>query len=387
MINNLLFIVFFLAGMVGLIVSVIIICKKENFLQNALLSLCIFVLSNACIYSFYIFNGNLFDYPKILLALKSSTFLVAPCAYLYTKKVIRPYRKFKWYDSLHFIPAVLSLTYTMSSITLFVDSSFWVSNNLFFKMDFYTFNVMANLLWLLYAYTQCLLLVDNNKKIAFLPPNKILWVKTFSFMIMLLFVSLFIQKIAGFTRPIDFDIINNSIISFILLTSGFIVFFKPSMFFEIYKPERRKLISTDGADETDYTAKLSTCYLTKEKIEEYSSLIERALADKPFLQKGFVIRDLSQLTDIPVHHLSNFINSQHSLHFQDYINKKRIEYLIQQIDDKDWKNLSLEGQAWAVGFKSRTTFFRAFIKLTGQSPSEYINALKPGESKKYTATA
>lgn len=188
-------------------------------------------------------------------------------------------------------------------------------------------------------------------------------------------------------RPIDFDAINNSIISFTLLTSGFIVFFKPSVFFEVYRPERRKLIPIDKENETDCITKLSTCYLTKEKIEEYSSLIERALEDKPFLQKGFVIRDLSQLTDIPVHHLSNFINSQHGLHFQDYINKKRIEYLIQQIDDKDWKNLSLEGQAWAVGFKSRTTFFRAFIKLTGQSPSEYINALKPGESKKYTATA
>jgi transcriptional regulator GlxA family with amidase domain len=57
------------------------------------------------------------------------------------------------------------------------------------------------------------------------------------------------------------------------------------------------------------------------------------------------------------------------------------------MNDKEWKNLSLEGMAWAVGFKSRTTFFRAFIKLTGQSPSEYFHTQKRKKPANYTATA
>ncbi|MHA3786865.1 helix-turn-helix domain-containing protein [Flavobacterium hauense] len=389
MINNLLFSVFFLAGMIGLIVSVIIVCKKENFNQNVFLSLCLFVLSSSCIYALFTNSGNLFYYPKTVLALKSSAFLVAPCAYLYCKKMIDPGLKFRWYHYLNFVPAAISLGYSFTNITKFIDSNFWVSNNLFFNTDFYTFNMTVNLIWLFYAYTQILMIFTNPSKIAFLSEEKIKWLKAFSFFSMLLFVSLFLQKITGFTFRINLNAVNSTIISFVLLSAGYIIFFKPAIFFEVNEPEKSQFIPVDepAIEEEDSCCKIPAGYLTKEKIGEYSLCIELALADKPFLQKGFVIRDLSDLTKIPVHHLSHFINSQYNLHFQDFINKKRIEYLMQQMEDKEWKSLSLEGQAWAAGFKSRTTFFRAFTKLMGKSPSEYVNSMNKPGTKGYSATA
>lgn len=390
MMNTLLFTVFFLAGMVGLIVSVIIICKKENSAQNGFLSLCLFVLSCACIYALYSNGSKFFYYPKVILALKSCTYLVAPCAYLYTKKLLNPTQKCKWHYWLHFLPVAVSLLYTVANTTKFVDPNFWTTNNMFFNMDFYTFNVVVNLIWLLYAYTMILMIITNTGKMAFLPAEKINSIKSFSFFIMLLFISLFIQKVAGFTFPINFNAINGTIISVILLGAGYIVFFKPSVFFEVSEPERSQFIPVEDEEiiiVDDCLEKLPAGYLSKEKIEEYTCLINKALIDKPFLQKGFVIRDLAALTNIPVHHLSHFINSQHNLHFQDFINKKRIEYLLLQLDDKEWKSLSLEGQAWAVGFKSRTTFFRAFTKLMGKSPSEYVNTLNTSKAKGYSATA
>jgi len=391
MINNLLFTVFFLAGMVGLVVSVIILCKKENSAQNTFLSLCLFVLSCGCIYALYSRTGNVSYYPKIVLALKSCTYLVAPCAYLYTKKLLNPAQKFKWHYCLHFIPLVISIVYTMATTKRFVDVDFWTINNLFFNIDFYTFNMVVNLIWLLYAYTQILMILTYKNNMAFLSAEKITWLKAFSSVMMLLFISLFIQKISAFTFEINFNIINNTIITVILLGSGYIVFFRPSVFFEVSEPEVSPFISAIITDPSelisDCTEKLQADCLSKEKIESYTLAIDEALADKPFLQKGFVIRDLSALTNIPVHHLSHFINSHHNLHFQDFINKKRIEYLLEQREDKEWKSLSLEGQAWAVGFKSRTTFFRAFTKLMGKSPSEYVNAINKAASNDYSATA
>lgn len=386
MINNLLYTVFFLAGMIGLIVSVIIVCKKENSVQNTFLSTCLFVLSCACIFALYTSSGNLSHHPKIVLVLKSCTYLVAPCAYLYTKKLLNPTQKFKWHYLLHFLPLAISLIYTMANTTKFTEPNFWTTNNIIFNIDFYTFNMMVNLVWLLYAYTQILMLLTN--KMTFLSAEKITWLKSFSCIIMLLFVSLFIQKISGFTFAINFNAINSAIISVILLGAGYIVFFRPSVFFEVNEPEKSQFIPVEPEKENNCALeKTQNVYLSKEKIQDYGILIEQALADKPFLQKGFVIRDLSALTNIPVHHLSHYINSQHNLHFQDFINKKRIEHLLQQRDDKDWKSLSLEGQAWAVGFKSRTTFFRAFTKLMGKSPSEYVNSINRTNSKGYSATA
>jgi AraC-like DNA-binding protein len=306
--------------------------------------------------------------------------------------MINPTVKLKWTELFHFLPLVLSLGYTMINTTRFVDSNFWVSNNLFFNIDFYTFNMIVNVIWLLYAYTQILMIFTNrNNTIAFLSEDKIKWLKGFSFFTMLLFVSLFIQKTSGFTSGVNFNIINNAVISIILLASGYVVFYRPGVFFEVNEPEKSQFILIDETEETeedeDCSLKIPAAYLSNEKINEYANLIEEALTDKPFLKKGFVIRDLAALTNIPVHHLSHFINSQHNLHFQDFINKKRIEYLLLQLDDKEWKSLSLEGQAWAVGFKSRTTFFRAFTKLMGKSPSEYVNSLNATKPKGYSATA
>lgn len=389
MISNLLFTVFFLAGMIGLVVSVIILCKKENSAQNTFLSICLFVLSCGCIYALYARTANASYYPKIVLALKSCIYLVAPCAYLYSKKLINPTQKFKWHYCLHFLPFVISLVYTMANTSKLADANFWTINNLFFNIDFYTFNMVVNLIWLLYAYTQILMILTYKNRLAFLSSEKISWLKAFSFSMMLLFISLFIQKVAAFTFEINYNAINNTIISVILLGSGYIVFFKPSVFFEVNEPEVSQFIPIEPAQPIteDCTEKLQAECLSKEKIESYSRAIEEALTDKPFLQKGFVIRDLSALTNIPVHHLSHFINSHHNLHFQDFINKKRIEYLLEQREDKEWKSLSLEGQAWAVGFKSRTTFFRAFTKLMGKSPSEYVNAINKKASNDYSATA
>ncbi|WP_241686497.1 AraC family transcriptional regulator [Flavobacterium sp. YO12] len=98
-----------------------------------------------------------------------------------------------------------------------------------------------------------------------------------------------------------------------------------------------------------------------------------------------MIRDVADETGISVNNLSNLINSEFNLHFQDYINLKRIEFFKEKINDSDWKGLSLEGMAWASGFKSRTTCFRAFIKHTGKSPSEYFRVIRisPEKSPSY----
>jgi AraC-like DNA-binding protein len=74
--------------------------------------------------------------------------------------------------------------------------------------------------------------------------------------------------------------------------------------------------------------------------------------------------------------LSYLINTEYNLHFQDYINGQRLEFLIENFQNPEWQQLTLEGMAWEAGFKSRSTFFRAFVKFTGQSPSEYFHKIK-----------
>ncbi|WP_316821467.1 helix-turn-helix domain-containing protein [Pedobacter gandavensis] len=113
-------------------------------------------------------------------------------------------------------------------------------------------------------------------------------------------------------------------------------------------------------------------YNKDKRIAYLQTLEEILIEEQPFLTKGYSIKDLSDDTGIPAHHLSCLINKEYQMNFQNFINFQRVEYVKSQIQLEEWKQLSLEGMAWQAGFTSRTTFFRAFIKNTGKAPSYYL---------------
>ncbi|WP_394330735.1 helix-turn-helix domain-containing protein [Lacinutrix jangbogonensis] len=48
-----------------------------------------------------------------------------------------------------------------------------------------------------------------------------------------------------------------------------------------------------------------------------------------------------------------------------------MDVVLKKFSNLDWLNYSLEGVALEVGFKSRTTFIKAFKEKTGTTPSQY----------------
>ena len=196
-------------------------------------------------------------------------------------------------------------------------------------------------------------------------------------MILFLFSALFVHHFL--LRKIDAtDLSCYVLISSVLFFTVGWLYFRPHIFHD--QEETFDFVVDNTIEvktkETKNTIPI-TNELTLEKREEYLLKLDHVLNSQHlFLKKDFVIRDLSDETGISVHHLSNLINSEFGLHFQDYVNLKRIEYFKDKINDPEWKDLSLEGMAWGSGFKSRTTCFRAFIKHTGKSPSEYFKTIR-----------
>ena len=56
-----------------------------------------------------------------------------------------------------------------------------------------------------------------------------------------------------------------------------------------------------------------------------------------------------------------------------YLNRLRVEYSVKLIKEKN--NFSIEAIAEEAGFNSRSTFYRAFYKQFGMTPTEYIETL------------
>ncbi|MGB0917796.1 MAG: 7TM diverse intracellular signaling domain-containing protein [Flavobacteriales bacterium] len=80
---------------------------------------------------------------------------------------------------------------------------------------------------------------------------------------------------------------------------------------------------------------------------------------------------LAALTSIPAYKISITLNQKMDTTFYDLINSKRVEASLKLLQEN--KNLTIEAITADVGFKSKSTFYRAFKKYKGITPTDYLS--------------
>jgi AraC-like DNA-binding protein len=91
-----------------------------------------------------------------------------------------------------------------------------------------------------------------------------------------------------------------------------------------------------------------------------------------FLQPNLTISEVAVATGIPVRELSYLINAYHKKRFSDYLNEMRLAHFLTQVDASTLDNFTIESIAFSSGFSSRSSFYRAFNRFYGCTPSEYL---------------
>jgi len=94
------------------------------------------------------------------------------------------------------------------------------------------------------------------------------------------------------------------------------------------------------------------------------------------LQHGYSLRQLSDETRIPLHHLSAFINKHYRMNFNDFINEYRVAHCKEKLLNGECKHKKLEAIAGESGFNNRNTFTSAFKRVTGMNPSDFLRNMK-----------
>ncbi|WP_168796313.1 helix-turn-helix domain-containing protein [Flagellimonas onchidii] len=108
--------------------------------------------------------------------------------------------------------------------------------------------------------------------------------------------------------------------------------------------------------------------------EESSKKIEVSLLQfmeerKPYLEPQLRIKDLSALTEIPVHHISQVLNQSFDKNFYEFINEYRIKEAMRLLKNPKYQDYTYESIAFEVGFNSRSAFYNAFKKINNTTPS------------------
>lgn len=106
--------------------------------------------------------------------------------------------------------------------------------------------------------------------------------------------------------------------------------------------------------------------------EKKAGLLAAMRQHRYYCDEKITVQSLARQLDLPLKDLSHLINTGFGQNFNDFINQLRVEELKERLPDPKQRKYSVMGLATEVGFNSKPSFYRAFKKFTGQTPTEYL---------------
>lgn len=128
----------------------------------------------------------------------------------------------------------------------------------------------------------------------------------------------------------------------------------------------------EAAFNTAQTIKYERSALTSDHANRIASKIEAAMhKDLLYRDPNLSLWDLAKHIGVTSNYVSQTLNETLGDSFFDYVNRRRIKDALQQMQTTDQTILVI---AYDVGFNSRSAFYRAFKRETGQTPSQWRTA-------------
>lgn len=366
----------FITSIYGVIVSLIILLFPHNNVFNKrLLGLSLLSYALFCLYMAIMYSRLILVWPHLFRVVAPVMYLVAPASYLYVRTTINGETKFRKFDWVHFFPCLflcieLLPFYLKSADYKLADINYYMVHRpeiIYLREGFlepHFHFIFRTVIAFVYVYFQWKVITDflaaASTKIKVKYELLINWLKLYSLLTTATFSLILLTSILGFYTNTMKDFINISV-SLQLLTISVILILKPKVLYSF--DEEFVVVPNEKNKVANKTQKIKT---VKDAIND---LLQN---QKNYLNKGYNLALMAEDLDIPTHVLSATINTEFHLSFRDLINKYRIEYIINSISGQKIANYTFEGIALEAGFNSRTTFYRAFVKVTGETPTTYF---------------
>ena len=134
---------------------------------------------------------------------------------------------------------------------------------------------------------------------------------------------------------------------------------------------------TDLATDTEKAErKYQKSALSVSEIEAiYAAIVETVDTRKLYLESDLSLPRLANVLGLSSHYVSQAINQGSGSNFFDFINKRRVRHVAEQLRAAAaGDRVNILGIAMDAGFSSKSAFYTAFRSHTGQSPTQYRKA-------------
>ena len=110
-------------------------------------------------------------------------------------------------------------------------------------------------------------------------------------------------------------------------------------------------------------------HASRQKIKKgLRSLIEM---ERVYLDPLLSLDRLAKALHVPPHYLSQYLNREMKMTFNEWVNAHRIEECKRLISDPNQQDATIQSLMYQAGFNSKSTFHTAFKKSTGMTPTQY----------------
>lgn len=346
----------------GLLIST----KKPFTVANRLMAAWLFLLCIELIFA--LLNSRVIE----MYAFPFIAFTYGPLLYLYVRSMTNPERKFNWINLLHSIPFLVFFAVSVifrevplledlrdffapdrfTSLRIVYSTAFFLSVTVYSILSFIEIRKHQRYLQDLVSFTSGVITLN--------------WLKILSISFYVAFLVLFVLgglNMIGDIIPFDPYFAVFGFIALFSFAYSFYVIKQP----EIFGAEI-KFSGDYGKESEKYT---KSGLKDKQAIIYLNQLISVMENEKPYLNRDLSIQDLSEITGIPRHHITQVLNEKHGRNFFTFINEYRVREVISRFEDPKNNNFTILAIAFDSGFNSKTTFNTIFKNITGITPSEY----------------
>lgn len=372
-----LFIIFSLLGVGQALFLVILLLgfRQKDQLPNILLSILLIDFSIGLLGTTLGASGYYARWPHLIRVAEPFVFMYGPLLYLYVRSLIKD--KISWRSTLHFVPFVLALVFTIPFFlqsgpekVAFVESYFKQAELIPEAFGFVTIRLFHLLIYILLAFyvlkkykARLMNQFSNVEKISFD------WLRKLLIGFAVLVASSWIMYsmiLLGWLSLLDSNIISSALVAIVIYTIGYMGFRQMRLRLEA------KYQQPEAASEAVSPPKVAESPFDDAISLQLQKKLDNLMQEKKlYTQPELSLKTLAEQVDIQPYQLSQFLNRDLNQSFFDYINQYRIEEVKRLLVSPAHKQYTIFALAMDAGFNSKSSFNDAFKRYTGKTPSAY----------------
>jgi AraC-like DNA-binding protein len=367
---------FLLAAGQGVLLTIVLLTRKENHTANRILAIATLCLSIDLVIAVYYSKGWYRLSPHWMGISYPFPMMYGPLFYLYAALVSKKIDRFQRIEWLHFIPVSIVYVFCFHVYFYNAEEKILFVNNMMHGIQpplFAVFGAIIPVQGLLYTFFTIRIAREYDRKIRDEFSNidlvNLNWLKHITIAMIIIWSIVAILFVVRSTTevPMGTDGLIQLSISILIYSIGYKALKQPEIFLD----------STSGCEQGESSAKYQKSGLSDESAEEIKSrLLFLMTAEKPFLGQDLTLQKLAERMKTSSHNLSEVINTKLHQSYYDFVNQYRIEEFKNRLADPTSARYNLLSIAFDSGFQSKGTFYSIFKKSTGMTPSEYKAALK-----------